>query len=167
MLATTFSASPTRTQTGQRRLSITKPDVVVRYNNAMGGVDLADQYILRVLQLYVSDSEVDTQGDVLGNRSQYSKQLHLVQNVSDHTHVSPEVPTGDNSELLQYFPHRKCETTDDDLGTRRATYPRNTFPGYRTILLSLPSLWSRESKNDSVLLQDMLQPPPSSPCPML
>jgi hypothetical protein len=44
MLATSFSASPTRTQTKQRRLPITKPEVVVHYNNAMGGVDLADQY---------------------------------------------------------------------------------------------------------------------------
>ena len=44
MLASVFSAAHTRALTGRRRQPITKPEVVVRYNNAMGGVDLADQY---------------------------------------------------------------------------------------------------------------------------
>ena len=44
MLSTTFSALPTRALTGRRKLPVTKPEVVVRYNNSMGGVDLADQY---------------------------------------------------------------------------------------------------------------------------
>ena len=44
MLSTTFSAAPTRALVGRRRQPISKPEVVVRYNNAMGGVDLADQY---------------------------------------------------------------------------------------------------------------------------
>ena len=44
ILGTAFSASPTQALTGRRRLPTTKPEVVVKYNNAMGGVDLADQY---------------------------------------------------------------------------------------------------------------------------
>ena len=44
MLSTTFSAAPTRAVVGRRRQSVMKPSVVVHYNNAMGGVDLADQY---------------------------------------------------------------------------------------------------------------------------
>ena len=44
MLSTTFSAALTRALVGRRRQPISKLEVVVRYNNAMGGVDLADQY---------------------------------------------------------------------------------------------------------------------------
>ena len=44
MIGTAFSARPTQAVTGRRRLPITKPEVVVRYNNAMGAVDRADQY---------------------------------------------------------------------------------------------------------------------------
>ena len=44
MLSSVFSAAPTSALVGRRRQSVTKPEVVVRYNNAMGGVDLADQY---------------------------------------------------------------------------------------------------------------------------
>ena len=44
MLSTVSSAAPTRALVGQRRQPVMKPEVVVRYNNAMGGVDVADQY---------------------------------------------------------------------------------------------------------------------------
>ena len=44
MLASVFSATPTSALTGRRKQPFTKPEIVVRYNNAMGGVDLADQY---------------------------------------------------------------------------------------------------------------------------
>ena len=44
MLSTVSSAAPTRTLVGQRRQPVMKPEVVVRYNNTMGGVDVADQY---------------------------------------------------------------------------------------------------------------------------
>ena len=44
MLASVFSATPTCALTGRRKQAVTKPEVVVRYNNAMGGVDLVDQY---------------------------------------------------------------------------------------------------------------------------
>ena len=44
LLSTTFSAAPTGALVGQRRQPVTKPEVFVRYNNAMGGVDIADQY---------------------------------------------------------------------------------------------------------------------------
>ena len=44
MLSTTFSGAPTEAVVGRRKQVVTKPDVIVRYNNAMGGVDLADKY---------------------------------------------------------------------------------------------------------------------------
>ena len=44
MLSNTFLAAPTQALVGRRRQPVTKPEVIVRYNNAMGGVDLADQY---------------------------------------------------------------------------------------------------------------------------
>ena len=43
MLSTTFSGAPAEAVVGRRQV-FTKPDVIVRYNNAMVGVDLADQY---------------------------------------------------------------------------------------------------------------------------
>ena len=44
MIGTAFLARPTQPLTGRWRLPITKPEVVVRYNNAMGAVDRTDQY---------------------------------------------------------------------------------------------------------------------------
>ena len=44
MLATTSSSAPTSVLAGRRRQSVTKPQVIVDYNNAMDGVDRADQY---------------------------------------------------------------------------------------------------------------------------
>ena len=43
MLSTTFSGAPTQAVVGRKQV-VMKPDIIVRYNNAMGGVDIADQY---------------------------------------------------------------------------------------------------------------------------
>ena len=46
MLSTTSSAAPTTVLAGRQKQPVTKPKVVVCYNNGMDGVDRADQYCI-------------------------------------------------------------------------------------------------------------------------
>ena len=100
MLSTVSSAAPTRTLVGQRRQPVMKPEVVVRYNNTMGGVDVADQY-----SVYYSFTRKSMKWSrkVLGNRGGFGEQLYIVQTDSNKTSLTLTLSTGDHPKPLQQF----------------------------------------------------------------
>ena len=107
MLSTVSSAAPTRALVGQRRQPVMKPEVVVRYNNAMGGVDVADQYCV---YYSFTRKSVKSYGNVLGNRGGFGKQLHTD---SSKTSLTLAVSTGDHPKPLQHFFYWKCQEANE------------------------------------------------------
>ena len=106
MLGTAFSASPTQALTGRRRLPTTKPEVVVKYNNAMGGVDLADQY--SVYYSFTRRSVKWTRKAMFWAIEASTVNSYITYRLSTTNHVSPAVQVRRNPHSLQHLSNGEC-----------------------------------------------------------